>query len=293
MAGMIRIVTDSSAQFVDPTFVERYGITVVPLDIRLESHVYREGVDVSPDGFLRRLAHTRATPTLLPPTIETFEKVYTKLNRETDRIISLHLSRAIHSTWQHAKAATERLLGRCEIAVVDSQLASVGLALLVETAARLADQTDSVDEVVREVRKMIPRFYSIFSVETLDYLLRAKLVSESHAALGAMLGIKPFLTIEEGELIVMEKTRTRLQTIDKLVEFVTEFASIEQLVILQNGYSEQIRTLQDRIAVEFSRTPFPTITYSPSLACILGPDATGIMILENDLETDDDYDLYE
>ncbi len=293
MASKVRIVTDSSAQFTDPSVIRRYNITVLPLEIQLGPQTYREGIDIDAEAYFRRLAETNAMPVLLPPSVERFAETYAKLNRETDQILSIHLSRSMHSTWQNAKTATQTLLGRCEIAVLDSQTTSVGLAQLVAEAARCAEDNESLDEVVRKVRKLIPRIYAIFYVETLDYLYRGGLVSESQAILGGMLGIKPFLTIEEGELITMEKVRTRPQAIDKLVEFVTEFASVDSLTILQNTpyVTEHTRMLQDRLALEFSDRPSPVVVYNPSLATYIGPDATGIMVFEGDSDDVDDDEV--
>ena len=97
-----------------------------------------------------------------------------------------------------------------------------------------------------------------------------------------MLDIKPFLTIEEGELMPMEKVRTQAQAIDKLVEFVSEFAAVEKLVILQNTPypTDRTRLLQDRLAAEFPGTSFPVAIDGPSLAAMIGPDATGIVVCE-------------
>ncbi len=289
MAGTIRIVTDSSAQFIDPGIIQRYNITVVPLVINLDGTVYHEGIDVNPEQFLKHLTETRTRPVLLPPGADQFAAVYSRLSRETDKILSIHLSRAMHSTWQQARATAEGLLGRCDIAVLDSQTTSIGLALLVEAAARLAEETDSLDAVVRSVRKLTSHIYSIFSVETLDYMQRSELMGESQAILGSMLGIRPFLTIEEGELMAMEKVRTHYQVVDKLVEFVSEFATIEQLVVLRSAYSDEYtRGLNERLMLDFPTRRFPTLTYNPSLACYIGPDATGIIIFEGSLDSEDD-----
>jgi DegV family protein with EDD domain len=293
MAHKVRIVTDSSAQFTDPSIIQRYNITVVPLKIQLGDRLYKEGVDLDPDDFFRKVSHDKIKPVLLPPDVDTLADTYARLNRETDQILSLHLSRLMHSTWEAARIASQTLLGRCEIAVVDSQTASVGLAMLVEAAAKLAEETTSLDDIVREVRSMAGHIYSIFYVETIEHLQRSGLVGESQAILGTMLGIKPFLTIEEGELITMEKVRTRPQAIDKLVEFVTEFAGVEQLVILQHTHhlSEQTRTLQERLALEVSSHPFPVVTYKPSLGTFIGPDAMGIIVFENEEAMWDDSDV--
>jgi DegV family protein with EDD domain len=286
MANKVRIVTDSSAHFIDPSIVDRYNITVVPLKIQIGDQVYREGIDIDSETFFQKMSHGDAKPTLLPPDVDDLAEIYARLNRETDQILSLHLSQLMHTTVQNAKAATQTLLGRCEIAVVDSQTASVGLAMLAEEAAKLAEHTRSLDDIVRTVRTMAGRIYAIFYMESLDYLQQGGLVSESQAILGGMLGIKPFLTIEEGALIPMEKVRTRTQAIDKLVEFVTEFTEVERLVILQNTVhiTEQTRSLQDRLVAEFSPRPFPVVRYKPSLGTYIGSDAMGIIVFESEME---------
>jgi DegV family protein with EDD domain len=278
----IAIVTDSSAHFLDPHFAEQHGVTVLPLEVSLAGRVYREGVELTSEQFIQRAAAAREMPTLHPPPLEYIADIYDRLRRKTDRILSLHLSRTMHSTWQTAKAASETLLGRCEIAVMDSQSIATGLGQLVARAVRLVEELDSLDEVVRALRKQIPRIYSIFNVDQMPYLRRAGLLSESHAVLGGMLGIRPFLTIEEGELMAMEKVRTRSQAVDKLVEFVTEFADPEQVVILQHAAepTEQTRALLERLAEEFAERAYPVLTYKPSLACFLGTEALGVMIYE-------------
>jgi DegV family protein with EDD domain len=288
MPGPIRIVTDSSAHFLDPSIVKRHNITVIPLEARVGAQTYREGIDITPEAFLRRLNDVEPPPTLLPPSVGAFAQVYASLHRETDRILSVHLSRKMHSTWQNAKAATDTLLGRCEIAVVDSGSISVGLGWLVEEAAKLATQLDSLDDVVRALRRLVPQVYSVFSVERVNYLLRSGLLSQSQALLGEMLSIKPFLTIEEGELLPMEKVRTRVQSIDKLVEFVTEFAAVENLIVLSGltHSQEPLRQLTERLATETDfgdKLDIVTQPCYPSLACFLGPDALGLMIFERDL----------
>src|SRR5260221_4978525 len=295
MPNKVRIVTDSSAQFIDPSIIQRYNITVVPLTIEVGDRKYREGTDIDSESFFRKVSENAGKPLLHPPTVDEFADVYARLNRETDQILSIHISRLMHGTWQNAKAATQTLLGRCEIAVLDSQTTSVGLSMLVEAAARLAEETRSLDEIVRAVRAMVERIYAIFYVESLAYLHKGGLVSESQAILGGMLGIKPFLTIEEGELSTMEKVRTKPQAIDKLVEFVTEFAAVDQLVVLQNTphVTEQTRMLQERLALEFSLRLYPVVTYKPSLVTFIGPAAMGIIVFESETEDfgDEEDDL--
>lgn len=286
----VRIVTDSSAHFLDPAVIDHYQIEVVPLTIQIGNRTYREGVDLDVDTFFRLAGATDTIATLQPPSVEDFAALYARLNRETDQILSLHLSRQMSKTWDCARAATKTLLGRCEIAVVDSMTTSVGLAVLVEAAARLADEGASLDEVVRAVRAELPRVYTVFYVDSLDYLRHNGLLSQAQSILGSMLSIKPFLTIEEGELIPMEKVRTQAQAVDKLVEFVAEFSSVEQLVILESALylSDDARALREQLAAEFPGQHFPLLVYRPSLATMIGLHGVGVVVLEG-IEDEEDF----
>ena len=138
----------------------------------------------------------------------------------------------------------------------------------------------------------VERLYMVMFLETVDYLQHSDIMKPSHVVLSNMLGIKPFLTIEEGELRPIEKVRTRSQSIERLVEFVVEFEDLEAAAIIQSKpfIHDQTRTLQDRLAVEFPRQNFPFTVYGPSLAVLVGSDATGVVILEQEYEEyDDDF----
>lgn len=69
--------------------------------------------------------------------------------------------------------------------------------------------------MVRLVRGMVPHLYGAFFVETLDYLERSRRISKAQALLGTMLGIKPLLTVEEGEILPAEKVHTRERAAEK------------------------------------------------------------------------------
>jgi DegV family protein with EDD domain len=287
--GKVRIVTDSSAHFHNPDVVDRYGIHVVPMTIHMGNQTFQEGVDLDPDTFFRLANHDGSAAQLSAPSVETYADLYSRLNQDADQIISLHMSHSMSDSWGNALKASKTLLGRCEIAVINSLTASVGLAMLVEAAAQMAETGASLDDIVRMVRAMVSHVYTVFYVDKLDYLRHNGLLSEAQTILGTMLDIKPFLTIEEGELIPMEKVRTQAQAIDKLVEFVAEFSGLEKLVILNNTPypTERTRQLQDRLAAEFPGRHFPVVMYGPSLATMIGAHGMGVVVHENpDVEDD-------
>jgi DegV family protein with EDD domain len=279
----VRVVTDSTAHL-DPQIIEKLGITVLPMKIQIGAETLTEEPDFDKEMFFRQMARSSSVPRNMPPSAEVFERTYEELNQVTDHILSLHVSSSLSDACAAAQQAANRLLGRCEIAVVDSETISVGLGILVKAAAETAAEGQTLDDIVRLIRGMIQRIYVVFFVETLDYLEREGRIRPAQALLGTMLNIKPFLTVEEGELIPMEKVRSRDRAVDKLFEFVAEFSDIEQIAILQSTPrpTEETKLLLERMSMAFPDLEVPIVIYGPTLASHLGLGAIGIIVLEGE-----------
>lgn len=281
MSKKVAIVTDSTAYF-EPGEAERLGVYVVPLQIQMGSDKLLEGVELTSDELFRRLSLGAPYPKSMPPSPATFEKLYSQLHKETDQILSIHISSLLSKTVQTAKMGAETLLGRCTIEIVDSMTTSVGLGILVKAAAKAASQGADLDDIVRVVRGMMPHIYLVFYVETMDYLERSERIGKAQAILGTMLNIKPILFMEDGDIIPLEKVRTTEKAIEKLFEFVTEFDKLEQTAIIQRGVqpSKEALILQDRLAQNFPELTFPIVQYGPDLATRVGPNALGVVVYE-------------
>lgn len=280
----IRIVTDSGAFFANAAFVEQHDIVVIPNQITIGGRLYREGVDLSNDEAIRLIANLDEAPVVTPPSQSDYYNTYKKLVGTCDAVLSIHPSRRLSGSWDNAQRAARQFAGSCPVFAIDSQSLSAGQGMLIRVAVQSVDTCATVDAVVRSVRGAVDRIYSVYYLESVRFLSQNQILSASHALLGALLGIKPFLAMENGQLTPIEKVRTRAQAIDRLVEFVTEFGDIHDVVILQNRQhaTEQTRLIQERLALEYPGMQFPHALYGPSLAALLGTEATGIVVLEHD-----------
>jgi len=275
----VKVVTDSTADL-SPETAQRLGITVVPLDIHFGTETFRDGIDLTTREFFRKL-HTAPLPPLAsPPSEATFHEAYAKLSRETDEAISIHISSRLSGTYRVASEVAESVLGQCRIMVMDSLTTSLALGNLAIAAAEAAQEGANLDEVVRLVRGMIPHLYLVFFVETLDYLERGARIGKAQALLGTMLGIKPLLIIEEGEIQPLEKVCTRTDALEKLFEFITEFPHIEKMTLFKGMESMGIEELLQRIETAYPDKEVDVITYGPALATYVGPRAMGVFVYE-------------
>jgi len=130
----------------------------------------------------------------------------------------------------------------------------------------------------------LPHIYVVLFVERLDYLEHGRRIGPAQALLGTMLRIKPLLIVEDGDVLPLEKVRTRTMALEKLADFVAEFASVQEVVMLRNplrdGSDELREQLQQRLSPAKPKLQFPVIEYDPVLACHIGPDALGVTVYE-------------
>lgn len=275
----VKIITDSTADL--PTEVaEALGISVLPVNIHFGAKTYRDGIDITAPEFFDRLGRNSVYPTTTPPPMSLFDETYAELMKKTDEIVAIHVSSKLSKTFQYSQRAASPLMGRAKIRVIDSQLATTGLGMLVTAAAQAAEQGANVDEVVRLVRGLIPRTYLAFFADTLDYLEKSGRIRKAQAILGTMLNIKPLLILEEGEIVVLEKVRTRAKAVEKLVEFIVEFTHIEKMVILHSTTPDDVALLIEQINLALPNLDMKVDFYGPALGVHLGPAALGVVVYE-------------
>ncbi len=279
MSTELRIVTDSGV-FLDEDFIREHHIAVMPMILELNGKRYREGVDISHEDFLQLMDETQALPDLIAPSPREWAQLYQSLVREAPNILVLTHSARLSKAYEHAREAVNHVFGRARFWVVDTQTIGFGQGVLVRHAALRSQEEQTAPDVVRQVRAMIPHVYAQFLLDRLNSLEKFKRVGAAQALLGTMLGIKPIVTIEDGDLIPIEKVLKWEDGVEKLHDFVVEFLSIEEVAIIQRHMEDQTALLLERLEMTFEGQDFPVYTYGPSLAVHLGPRALGVVVYE-------------
>jgi DegV family protein with EDD domain len=279
---LINLVTDSTVAFADSSVATRPNLTILPLTIHFGTRSYLEKHGDSWDQLRSDLSGKEPLPVVASPSVEAFVSTFDYLGRRTNNILCLLSSNRLCRAVRNAKIAAEQFTGRMNISVVDSLTTSAGLGFLVSEAAKISDGVASLEEVVRQVRFLLPRLYAVFFVEDLAYLQRTGRVSHSQVLLGEMLGIKPFLSLEEGGIVPLEKVRSGDQAVEKLLEFIGEFGALQRLAVVYDLHDPSAHTtlLLQRIQETFPDCPLTTCGLSASVASIFGPHATGIIAFD-------------
>ncbi len=278
--SQVKIVTDSNAYLPNPDLVARLGIEVVPLRVEAGQRTYPERINVTDEAFLQYLAQNPEHAAVGAPSVAQMRSLFTRLGETSDRIVCIHVSGALNDVAEVARQAAATFVGRQRIVVLDTLTTSIGLGLIVEAAARAAAEGASQAEVVRIVHGMIPRMYALILSDSLHFLEAWGRLGPAQTLIGTMLNLKPLATMEDGDLIPVEKVRNYARAVDKLYEFIVEFSRIEHLYLIQHEFETEAALLLEKLELTYPNRDFPVIGYPPSLAVHIGPRALGVIVHE-------------
>jgi len=294
----IHVVTDSTCDL-HPSIIHRDEISVVPLSVIFGKKVYKDGVDLMPDEFYKLLRESEVFPSTSPPGKGEFLEVYQSLIPTGD-IVSLHISAAQSLTYKHAlEAANEgaedfvRLreatgsMRPPRIAVVDTRVNSVGLGMLVRFASRMARRGLAVEEIAERIQSISSRLQFLFLVNTLEYLRKGGRIGGARAFLGTLLGIKPILAMEKGEVQAVDKARGGRKAQPKLIEIAKKRISSEKPVYATIGHASAPKwagSMGELVRKNFQVIELLEGEIGPIVGSHTGPGTVGCVLFAPDAE---------
>ncbi len=246
----IKIVTDSTSDLPAP-LVSQLGVTVVPSYVHFGNNVYRDRVDISEEEFYERLRNGPVHPHTEPPTPMDFAESYRRLLGGAEGIISIHISSKLSATCNSARRGRELAGKNLPIEVIDSQLVTMGLGLLVIAAAAELGPSAGLAEAAAKVRKTIPAIHMLGLMDTLKYLARGGRIGRVKALLGTALRVKPMLTIKDGELEPAGTAGSRADGIERLRHFIGDARGCQDMAIVHSTTPEEACGLARKVKPDF------------------------------------------
>lgn len=212
------IVVDSTADLPDH-LANDANISMVPLTVYFGEDAYLDWVEMRPEEFYEKLAVAPALPRTSQPSAGAFLDEYKRLRERYERIYSVHLSGKFSGTCASAEVARSQIDG---VTVVDSQLATGGIALLVDRMLDRVDRGVTEDEMNAYIEHFLTRRTFTFLPTTLDQLHKGGRIGHASHLVGTLLNIKPVLTIEDGVIEVYKKVRGLRQALEAMVAGMLE-----------------------------------------------------------------------
>ena len=204
------LVLDSTCDYPDAS--KRHpNWRVVPLYVRFGDETFREYVDISTDEFYRRLQDSSEAPSSSQPTPADFAAVYEELG-DYDKVLCVLLSGKLSGTLESARLGAESA-GDERVTVIDSGVTCGGTVILADALQRRLERGTTEEEIQQLVERFRRTRGLLFTVETLEYLVRGGRIGKAAGLAGQLLSVKPILGFDDGEVAPLKRVRGRAKAL--------------------------------------------------------------------------------
>ena len=201
---MVRIVIDSASD-IEFSRAKELGLDFMPLKTIFGEDEYLDGVTIRHEQFFEKLIECGTMPTTSQISPYDYEKKFKEIKEAGDTAVVITLSSLLSGTYQSACIAAADYKD-C-VTLVDSLNVCIGEQNLVMLAVRLRDEGLSAAEIATQLEDAKHRIRLLAVFDTLEYLTRGGRISKTAAWAGNVLSIKPVISIEKGEVVILGKAR--------------------------------------------------------------------------------------
>lgn len=272
----IAIMTDSTSDL-PVELVQQYGIHIVPLYVLWGDEQLREGVDILPKEFYRRIRTDPVLPTTSQPTPGDFIQAIKATGASA--VVIITISSEMSGTYASAIAAQQQL--DIPVRVLDSRGVSMALGWQVVAAARAKERGEDLDAIVAAAQQARGQIHTYFTVETLEYLYKGGRIGGASHLIGTVLQLKPLLAVDTstGQVEAVERIRSRKRALQRIVEVLLERVDVARplsVVVLEGDAPEEAAYLEGQVRSACEIGELYTQQITPVVGTHAGPGVVGL-----------------
>jgi DegV family protein with EDD domain len=277
----LQIVTDSGTDLCLPREeIEALNISIVPLVVSLEGKSYREGIDISAEGFYHLLEATTSFPTTSQPSPADFAETYKRLASSDPDILSIHMSSGLSGTYNAARLATQSV-PEANVTLVDTRTLSASAGWQVIAAARAIKAGWPKQQILDLVARVSSAADTVFTLNDLKYLIHGGRIGHMKGLIASVLNIKPIIQVDKtkGVYVQAGQARTFKKAVENAVDLISRKCtegSVIRVQILHAVNPEGAEMLRELIDKRFSCQWLPTWHLSLVLGAHTGTSMVGV-----------------
>lgn len=194
----VLLSTDTSC-LVDYQTLQKNGISVFPLNVIIDGKEYFDGVTINQDELKQAMLSGKNVTTSTPSYASILEYFDNLFDEGYDQIIHFTISSKLSSMYNLLKKVSiEYYLGK--VTVIDSYSFSSVMLAKVFYALENIKSGMSVEEIINANEQMKDKSVVAFIPDNLTALKKGGRITPTIAALGNTIGLKPVITLKDGQL---------------------------------------------------------------------------------------------
>lgn len=271
-------VVDSTA-YVNSLLKNHPDVYEIPLNIHFGQQQFIDGVDLTSAQLYERIQNGTEPVKTSQPSAGEFAEIYTKLSKEYESIIAIHVSNSLSGTISSSLSGAE--IAEVQMECVDSLSLSAGITGLVEKGLEMQAQGLPYKDIASLLRIEATKFRNYILIGNLTQLYKGGRLSSAQFYLGSLLKIKPIIQINnKGALQELDKVRSEKKAmqylIDKVVESVAQ-ESAKLVYIMHANALKKAESLREAILLQTPEIKIEIGEISTVLAVHAGEDTLAVL----------------
>ncbi len=223
----VKFITDSASD-INTELEKKYGIDVMSFDITLGEQNLKERVDFTPYEFLQMIDKSEFLPKTAQITTIRFEdKIMEYYEQGYDAVVFVLINSTGSQTFNNAVMAKKNIeeerpeiAKKMRIEVLDSHCYSFGYGYPVIESVKKIAAGQSLDSVVAYLEDQFNCCEIYLIGFELRHMKKSGRISAAAAVLGELMGIKPIISLIDGESGVVKKVRGDKKAIEEAAEYI-------------------------------------------------------------------------
>lgn len=289
-----QIISDGSCDLPQEVTKEKQ-IEVVPFYVSFDEENYKkEMVEIGVRDFYQQMVdHAGVYPKTSCPSPQDFYDAFEKYVKENIPVICICITVKFSGSYQSAQNAKDMILEEypdAKIEVINARINTVLQGIYVLEACRLRDAGCSYEESVEKLKAIRDTGRIFFTVGDLEYLKHGGRIGKLAGIAASILGVKPLITLKEGEIfssgIARSRKKSMSKTIDLLLEYIREVSADmkDYSICIGYGYSyQEAQEFQEMLLKSLSSygvTEVPMYQIGATIGVHTGPYPIGIAIIK-------------
>lgn len=215
---MIQLVTDSSADL-PKEIIDKYNITVVPMNVKVDEEEYLEGVDLSPQEFYEKMKNSKELPKTSTPSPGVFAETFKRLS-EKGPVLCLTISSELSGTYQ--SACVGRDISGLDVTVFDTLAGSLSHGLQLIESGKLIERGYKIEEIIEFLHDYRKKSNILILLNTLENIVKGGRLSKFQGSIASVLNIKILLEGVNGKVELLEKIRGKKKFLMRTLDIIGE-----------------------------------------------------------------------
>ncbi len=275
------IITDSGADF-SLDYMKENDVVLIPTRIMIGEAEYIDRNNITRDEIIDLMLNEKVKTSTSVATPADFHQIISDTLEKHNQVLFIGISTKMSATIQNALLTAKRLKTE-NFTAFDTETVSWGMTFLLDHAVRRRDQGISLDRVIEELNQMKSNLKLFFMVDTLEYLRRGGRIGAAKSLLGTLIGAKPLLTVEDGEISAAETVKsfeTGMEFFERILDEKTKEYENYVIAIIYGIETPEFIDFSQKVKTKYAPLVFHYAPIGANIISHAGPKLFGFGIIK-------------